>query len=176
MTNGEKIKALFPDMYQVEQSLEAWDSWWNAEYKEPTIRNCFGCKYATDNHNSGTEECHLCMWENQYTPITKNNLVVDCISRADVHDMLENLPITVEDKWFNWLQKACMRLAELPSVTPQEPRWIPVSERLPEEDGGYLVTVKQGYVRTSLWVGNAEYWNEVTAWMPLPKPYREVEE
>ncbi len=33
-----------------------------------TIRNCFGCKYATDNHCSGTEECHLCMWENQYTP------------------------------------------------------------------------------------------------------------
>ena len=54
-------------------------------------------------------------------PTTKNDLGVDAVSRDDVHDMLENLPITVEDKWFNWLQKACMRLAELPSVTPQEP-------------------------------------------------------
>lgn len=45
----------------------------------------------------------------------------DVVSRKAVHDMLENLPITVEDKWFNWLQKACMRLAELPPVTPQEP-------------------------------------------------------
>ena len=42
MTNGEKIKALFPDMYQVEQSLEAWDSWWNAEYKESTTKNNLG--------------------------------------------------------------------------------------------------------------------------------------
>lgn len=51
----------------------------------------------------------------------KNDLGVDAVNRKAVHDMLENLPITVEDKWFNWLQKACMRLAELPPVTPQEP-------------------------------------------------------
>ncbi len=51
-------------------------------------------------------------------PTAKNNLGVDAVSRKAVHDMLENLPITVEDKWFNWLQKACMRLAELPSITP----------------------------------------------------------
>ena len=57
---------------------------------------------------------------------TKNNLGVDAVSRKDVHDMLENLPVIVEDKWFNWLQKACMRLAELPSVTPQPRKghWI----------------------------------------------------
>lgn len=50
----------------------------------------------------------------------------DAVSRKAVHDMLENLPITVEDKWFNWLQKACMRLAELPPVTPTRPKgkWI----------------------------------------------------
>ena len=54
--------------------------------------------------------------------------------------------------------------------------WIPVSERLPEEDGGYLVTVKRGYVTTALWVGNAENWKEVTAWMPLTKPYKSESE
>lgn len=53
----------------------------------------------------------------------------------------------------------------------QKPKWIPVSEKLPEENGGYLVTVKRGYVTTALWVGNAENWKEVTAWMPLPEPY-----
>ena len=67
-------------------------------------------------------------WNAEYKePTTKNDLGVDTVSRKAVHDMLENLPITVEDKWFNWLQKACMRLAELPSVTPQQPRtghWI----------------------------------------------------
>lgn len=42
----------------------------------------------------------------------------DTVSRKDVHDMLENLPVTVEHKWFNWLQMACVRLADLPPVTP----------------------------------------------------------
>lgn len=54
----------------------------------------------------------------------------------------------------------------------QEQKWIPVTERLPEENGGYLVTVKRGYVTTALWIGNAENWKEVTAWMPLPQPYK----
>ena len=116
-------------------------------------------------------------------PTAKNDFGVDCISRSRAIERLElNFPISAgadnsRDR-HRYMQALAdiQAIRELPSVTPQEPRWIPVSERLPEEDGGYLVTVKQGYVRTSLWVGNAEYWNEVTAWMPLPKPYREVEE
>lgn len=50
----------------------------------------------------------------------------DAVSRKAVHDMLENLPVTVENKWFNWLQKACIRLAELPSVTSIRPKghWV----------------------------------------------------
>lgn len=51
-------------------------------------------------------------------------------------------------------------------------RWIPVSEMLPEENGGYLVTVMGAYVTTALWVGNAGYWSKITAWMPLPEPYK----
>ena len=61
-------------------------------------------------------------------------------------------------------------------------RWIPVSERLPEETGrldGYLVSI--GY-----WVGLAvfvkgKFWQDYThkisftypvqAWMPMPEPY-----
>lgn len=43
----------------------------------------------------------------------------DAVSRQAVHNMLENIPIGPNEKWFNWLQKACLRLAELPSVTPQ---------------------------------------------------------
>jgi len=58
--------------------------------------------------------------------------------------------------------------------------WIPVSERLPEEDGKYMVTIHgygwNGKTFTSVsvaecigkrWVGN----NGVIAWMPLPTPY-----
>ena len=76
----------------------------------------------------------------------------------------------------------------------KENGWIPVSERLPEEDGTYLVTFKNGIkvcmvgygscARTVLgypighgWYSleEAQYYAEdsIIAWMPLPKPYEE---
>ena len=66
---------------------------------------------------------------------------------------------------------------------PQE--WIPCSERLPSEQGQYLVTFplcngepwvyilsfnKGKYYETDDEWGDVEY-DDVTAWMPLPKPY-----
>lgn len=70
------------------------------------------------------------------------------------------------------------RIERLPSVTSAQ-RWIPVSERLPENDGNYLVVEKTG--RTCSYVfhkeGNSEeYWKRcVIAWAPLPKLYNEIE-
>ena len=62
----------------------------------------------------------------------------------------------------------------------KEPRWIPVSERLPKNDDCYLVTEKSGRVCTYVFhkEGNSEeYWKRcAVAWMPLPKSYSEVEE
>ena len=60
--------------------------------------------------------------------------------------------------------------------------WIPVSERLPEEPGTYLVTIdykKHGTGITTLWFHNKEIgWDlsvidAVIAWQPLPKPFQE---
>ena len=80
----------------------------------------------------------------------------------------------------------------------QEPKWIPVSERLPEEREWYLTVFKEidtGYQlisRVADYIGNGENaWRiidedslgqeycstlECVAWMPLPKPYKESEE
>lgn len=54
----------------------------------------------------------------------------------------------------------------------QEPRWTPVSEGFPTKKDGYFVSVKKGYVTTALWCGIAEYWHNVIAWMPFPRPYK----
>ena len=70
------------------------------------------------------------------------------------------------NKW----REACIVISEW---LKEEPRWIPVSERLPKENDRYLVTVEQGYVTTAYWIGCAEFWNNATAWMPLPKAYSE---
>lgn len=57
--------------------------------------------------------------------------------------------------------------------------WIPVSERLPEDDTTVLVTcktrrgttfVRTGYCIYGSWHLNCE---GVTAWQPLPEPYKE---
>ena len=88
----------------------------------------------------------------------------------------------------------------LPSAKPEQ-RWIPVSERLPEEkDAGILkklgTSKRSDYVLATVEVRNERmtvtactydgvwYWNmkyafpdyEVVAWMPLPEPYTERRE
>lgn len=85
----------------------------------------------------------------------------------------------------------------------KENGWIPVSERVPEDEKEYLVTLEKVYgtpeklygIANYLKFGDAGYWNEkkygylewdkysdghggtkmykVIAWMPLPEPYKE---
>lgn len=63
-------------------------------------------------------------------------------------------------------------------------KWIPCSERLPSEDGNYLITVEdlrlghigEHTVTMADFYAKGKKWNsivDVIAWMPLPKPYRE---
>lgn len=76
------------------------------------------------------------------------------------------------------------------SVIELEPHWIPCSERLPEENGQYLITIKYKHVNDSYEDVYAEHgewldgkWDmfcfghcgeveDIIAWMPLPEPYK----
>lgn len=71
------------------------------------------------------------------------------------------------------------RIKALPSAQ----QWIPCSERLPEvkigwdsEVNTYLVTVDDGAIYTDIDIirtsGFNKYGSNVTAWMPLPEPYK----
>lgn len=63
--------------------------------------------------------------------------------------------------------------------------WIPVSERLPETSGDYLVTTSRGNVNVLEFSAKYSIFNAsdlqecpkyaiaVKAWMPLPNPYKE---
>ena len=65
---------------------------------------------------------------------------------------------------------------------PEEQAWIQVTERMPEEEGRYLVTRGSGedtYTTFLNW-NKSEGWYvdclrpvDVIAWMPLPEPYQE---
>lgn len=117
----------------------------------------------------------------------------DCISRAKALEMLGDEPENWTDtekeiqevndyRWFKSI------LEELPSVTPQQTRWIPVSERLPEDRELVLFSTKTDRVFEGRYFDDNtdRQWysfrddtfawdNVVTAWMPLPEPYKESE-
>lgn len=64
----------------------------------------------------------------------------------------------------------------------KQTRWIPCSERLPEENGNYLVTVEANDGTAQLKYQMVEHYGpkwlhegkreKVIAWMPLPEPYK----
>ena len=66
-------------------------------------------------------------------------------------------------------------------VKPKTGEWVPVTERLPENGGRYLVSYSSGYVATAYYYELGLKWNSATteriiAWMPLPEPYKEASE
>ena len=63
-----------------------------------------------------------------------------------------------ENRWTQWVE------------------WIPCSERLPDRNGEYLVTTKEGEVYQDTLQFLCQWddcGDDVIAWMPLPKPYQE---
>jgi len=103
----------------------------------------------------------------------------DAISRQAVLDLCERFDGYVP---YSVLSNYDM----LPSVSTEKTgRWIPVSERLPEEEGKYLAYIvnkhdnRFQYAMTAYFIPGQEWCpddecasNNVVAWMPLPQPYR----
>jgi hypothetical protein len=76
---------------------------------------------------------------------------------------------TVLNQFIDWIDEA-------PTIQA-EPHWIPVTERLPEVNGCYLVSVKNDHERRyskTAWFEKGVWFarQDVVAWMPLPEPMR----
>lgn len=65
-------------------------------------------------------------------------------------------------------------LYDLPSVQP-EPRWIPIDDRLPTQEGEYLVCDHNERVFIAkFWTAFGEWgYKDIIAWQETPEPYRE---
>ena len=140
-----------------------------------------------------------------FEPTTKNDLAVDCISRKSIKQKLQehhdffvnayggfsNLPQNDKSRVDEIINCIAMVVNE-PPVTPQ-PRWIPVSERLPDTDDEVLcwyeyyhwsrekVLPEYGlgsyFKETESWFGEVANGHKVRviAWMPLPAPFEPQE-
>lgn len=119
----------------------------------------------------------------------------DCISRQEAIDAIDALYLdgdsavsfraSAEGDTLIGKYQAITVLDDLQPTTPQpKTGWIPVSERLPEKNVWVLVTVEQGDNRhqeimrrnkyIEAWTdGIDNYTDVITAWMPLPEPYKE---
>lgn len=127
-------------------------------------------------------------------PTTKNDLGVDCISREAVERIINKWLSHSDYELKDHIYSMTKKIHNLPSVTPQKPKWIPVSERLPDTDDAVLCWYEyyhwsQGKVipeyglgsyfkETKAWFGEVANGKDVRviAWMPLPEPYKRESE
>lgn len=102
----------------------------------------------------------------------------DAVSRFEVLRLIDYSSHDLNDAVDNrYMQN---EIKQLPSVTPKQPGWIPVTKRLPEEEGLYLVAgdfppgaeVHTRYFNVmydrSVWSGTMT--DKVKWWMPIPNP------
>ena len=156
-------------------------------------------KLLIDMWNTLHKEYHKVVTEENYDILKKGIKALeqepcnDCVSRQMVTDAVENtiakyIPIFI-GRYEKIPLELAMAVKELPPVTPTQ-RWIPVSERLPEENSRYLAYIVNKHDASCRYIMTCEYvegdvwcWypdddcasDNVLAWMPLPEPYEPKE-
>lgn len=151
-------------------------------------KRCFKC---ADEHEQ------LAEWLRDYKRLLEQQPCEDCVSRAEAmteiqmnarrYTMAKEFGGMGEVEWSDYLisiKDALDILRNLPSVAPKT-NWIPVSERLPDDEQMVLVCSNTGNIEVScgsrsteikdkfIWYTSGWKFGEVAAWMPLPEPYQE---
>ena len=102
----------------------------------------------------------------------------DLISRQAAISHVDDVPYIKDHPNVGLLWKAWIE--SLPSAQPEQ-RWIPCSERMPE-DGNYVLITTFGKVVASYFDVKVDAWRSegaiygtrtVQAWRPFPDPYKE---
>lgn len=113
------------------------------------------------------------------------------IDAGKLIEFIENrYDITWENNYDGGIKDACVDILNFVEKQPTINQWIPVSERLPDNHSRVLVTIKipkreprvrSGYYSDGLFSNdNGDCWRatdpEVTAWCPIPEPWRGEQE
>lgn len=93
------------------------------------------------------------------------------MNREEAKVILEGF---MENPLYSDIPKAC-RAFDMAIKALEQTTWIPVSERLPERDGWYLISLGDktyGGADIDMYCkGWVKYGTHVLAWMSLPEPY-----
>ena len=107
----------------------------------------------------------------------------NCINRDDAIELIAGADETNGNEPVFSGKQVIKMLKGLPSVTPKT-RWIPVSERLPEEETDVLICNENGDIEITsgsystelenyfMWYTSGWRFGEVIAWQPLPERYK----
>lgn len=157
--------------------------------KRETSGNFFDC------NNSNCDECSL-RYEQGNMGEQKEalDMAIKALEQEPYEDCISRQTAIEVAKQYWYKPDIARALAERPSVTlqPNTGHWIPCSERLPKkEEKTYWVCTDTEYQCECRWTNNrfglgegewgwsifdTPQYSKPIAWMPLPKPYREVEE
>ena len=106
----------------------------------------------------------------------------DTISRADTIEWLKRVTVTDGITFETGFKQILTDIQNMPSATPKPKmgRWIPVSERLPEESLNSVIgwdayrerCVIVQYIDGHFQITGKPESFDITAWMPLPEPYK----
>lgn len=117
--------------------------------------------------------------------ICYSNKDFDCVSNFTVLtaavDFIEQLQQELIDERYRHdrLQDFCVAQGDELSKIKAQQRWIPVTERLPEDDDDVLImssgSISMGYfnIFRGYWVDYEGDDDNITHWMPLPEPPKE---
>lgn len=99
----------------------------------------------------------------------------DLISRQAAIDAILQLSKVEPESCEYWDSESSFCALSKPSAQPEQ-KWIPCSERLPENGHYYLWCSDMGSVQSDYyWNGfenGMKYGYNIVAWMPLPEPYQ----
>ncbi|HGI9274002.1 TPA: DUF551 domain-containing protein [Klebsiella pneumoniae] len=140
-------------------------------------------------HTKSPAQSDCCPAQNSATPAQGvNSLVIpDEMTSEQAYEIgyCYGDPVDVFARGANWMRQHIIdsTLAAAPQSPGSEPatvpgKWIPVSERMPENDGAYLCWDNR-YVTTyafifGAWQANQFVAKNITHWMPLPAAPQEV--
>ena len=139
---------------------------------------CKPCKERGDDHNE--VRCRACDFDDAI-------IQIDALPSVEVISQSEQYKKGFEDAKRAILVEYAREIENMQKRDVQLNGWIPCSERLPKNEGWVIVTILDEYGDTpyrytafgwyleaaNCWIIDAEQRTDVTAWMPLPKPYKE---